>query len=78
MKKQELAERLAKESNITPAAAADQVDRVVNEILKRVRHGQTASLPGLGTFRPDQKEGVKLDPNPPASSQPSKSNKESR
>jgi hypothetical protein len=55
MKKEQLARRLARESGITPAAAADQLDRVLNEILKRVRHGQSASLPGLGTFWPGPK-----------------------
>ena len=61
MKKEQLARRLAKESHISTAAAADQVDRVVNEILKRVRGGQSACLPGLGTFRPDQKTGFQFD-----------------
>ena len=61
MKKEELARRLAKESHITTAAAADQLDRVVHEILKRVRTGQSASLPGLGVFRPDRKDGFHLD-----------------
>ena len=44
--------RLAKESGISPAAAADQIDLILNDILKRVRRGQSASLPGLGTFWP--------------------------
>jgi nucleoid DNA-binding protein len=52
MKKAQLAQRLAKESRITTAAAADQLDRMVSDILQRVRSGQTAALPGLGTFRP--------------------------
>jgi nucleoid DNA-binding protein len=60
MKKAEIARRLAKQSNITPAAAADQVDSVVNEILRRVRQGKSASLPGLGTFTQDE-EGIKFD-----------------
>ena len=51
MKKEQLARKLAKESGITPGAAADQVDRIVGDILQRVRRGQSASLPGLGTFR---------------------------
>jgi len=61
MKKEQLARRLAKESNITTAAAADQLDRVINDILKRVRGGQTASLPGLGIFHPDRKSGYRFD-----------------
>jgi len=60
MKKAEIAKRLAKQSNITPAAAADQVDSVVSEILRRVRQGKPASLPGLGTFTSDE-DGIKFD-----------------
>jgi nucleoid DNA-binding protein len=52
VKKAQIARRLAKESGISPAAAADQIDLILNEILKRVRRGQSASLPGLGTFWP--------------------------
>jgi nucleoid DNA-binding protein len=52
VKKEQFARRLAMESGISPAAAADQIDLILNDILKRVRHGQSASLPGLGTFCP--------------------------
>jgi hypothetical protein len=55
VKKEQLARRLARESGITPAAAADQLDRILSGILKRVRRGQSASLPGLGTFWPGPK-----------------------
>lgn len=55
MKREQLARRLAKASGISPAAAADQLDRVLNDILKRVRQGRSASLPGLGTFWPGPK-----------------------
>jgi nucleoid DNA-binding protein len=65
MKKEQLARRLAKESHITTAAAADQLDRVLHDILKRVRSGQSASLPGLGTFRPDRKSGFEFDATKP-------------
>jgi Bacterial DNA-binding protein len=64
MKKEQLAKRLAKESHITPAAAADQVDRILNDILKRVRKGQSASLPGLGTFAAGPTEKFKFDTAP--------------
>jgi nucleoid DNA-binding protein len=63
MKKEQLARQLAKESQITTAAAADQVDRILNSILKRVRRGQSASLPGLGTFIPGRKEDFQFDRN---------------
>jgi nucleoid DNA-binding protein len=52
MNKADLARRLAKRSGISPAEAADQLDRVVNGILVQLRRGETAPLPGLGTFTP--------------------------
>ncbi len=51
MKKEHIARRLAKESHISTGAAADQLDRIVSDILKRLRKGEAASIPGLGTFR---------------------------
>jgi nucleoid DNA-binding protein len=50
MKKPELAKGLALESGLTEAEAADRLDRVVNEIIARLRQGKTAPLPGLGKF----------------------------
>jgi len=55
MKKAQLVKRLAEESGISTAAAADQLDTIVNEILRRIRRGRSASLPGLGTFVPGPK-----------------------
>ena len=50
MKKADLTKRIARTSKMSRAAAADQLDRLVHEILERVRKGEPASLPGLGTF----------------------------
>jgi nucleoid DNA-binding protein len=50
MKKPELAKGLALESGLTEAEAADRLDRVVNDIIARLRRGQPAPLPGLGKF----------------------------
>ena len=61
MKKEQLARRLAKESHISTAAAADQLDRVLHDILKRVRSGESAPFPGLGTFHPDRKNAFQFD-----------------
>ena len=52
MKKSQIARRLARRSGISRAEAADQLDRVVHEILSNLRSGQAAPLPGLGTFVP--------------------------
>ncbi len=55
MRKQELARRLARRSGVTPAEAADELDRVVHRIVSRLRRGERAELPGLGMFRPGRR-----------------------
>jgi nucleoid DNA-binding protein len=52
MKKLDLARRLARRSGLTEAEAADRLDRVVQQILQKLRRGQDVPLPGLGRFRP--------------------------
>ena len=52
MKKSELAKDIALDSGLTEAEAADRLDRVVNEIVTRLRRGKTSPLPGLGKFAP--------------------------
>ncbi len=64
MKSTEFTKRLAKQSKLTQAAAADQLDRVVHEILQRVRKGKAASLPGLGTFSAGQEVHFGFEPTP--------------
>jgi len=50
MKKPELAKGLALASGLTEAEAADRLDRVVNDIIGKLRKGKPAPLPGLGKF----------------------------
>lgn len=50
MKKDDLMREIALKAKLSRADAADQLDRVVHEILQRVRKGQSATLPGLGSF----------------------------
>jgi len=64
MKKEQVARRLAKESHMSPGAAADQIDRILNDLLKQVRKGESASLPGLGTFRPGRDQDFQFDQIP--------------
>ncbi len=78
MKKEQVARRLAKESRITEGAAADQVDRILSDLYERVRKGKSASLPGLGTFRPGRKQDFQFDPDLPSITPPQKPKKESR
>lgn len=55
--KQEIARRLANELQLTPGAAADEVDRVVAGILKKLRKGRDARLRGVGILHPVPKKG---------------------
>ena len=50
--KQEIARRLANELQLTPGAAADEVDRVVAGILEKLRNGRDACLRGVGILHP--------------------------
>ena len=52
MKKSVLARAVAKRNRLKTGDAADQVDRAVTQILQRLRSGQAARLPGLGTLEP--------------------------
>ncbi len=61
MKKEQIARQLAKETRISSAAAADQLDRIVSDLFRRLRRGQAASLPGLGTFAPGREEDFQFD-----------------
>jgi nucleoid DNA-binding protein len=54
MKKTELTRHIAQKTKLSRAAAADQIDRVVHEMLERLRKGEPASLPGIGSFLPGQ------------------------
>ena len=48
MKREELARTLARQTNLSRAAARDQVDELVSRILKSLRQGQPVELPGVG------------------------------
>jgi len=50
MKQSSLIRRLARETGVTPAVAADQLDHLVAGIVGRLRRGQPARIPGLGAF----------------------------
>lgn len=68
--KQQLVRRLAKESGISPAAAADQLDGILSAILRRIRQGRSASLPGLGTFLPGPNRQFRFEECLPPSARP--------
>lgn len=53
MQKREIARAIARRTGVSRAEAADQVDRLVHGILKKLRSGQSAKLPGFGHFKLD-------------------------
>ena len=52
MRKKDFARRLAHEAHVTPAVAADQIDSLVTQLLKRLKEGKPAEIPGFGTLLP--------------------------
>jgi nucleoid DNA-binding protein len=52
MKKSVLAKAVAKRNRLKTGDAADQVDRAVTQIIRKLRGGEAARLPGLGTIEP--------------------------
>jgi nucleoid DNA-binding protein len=46
----DIAKRMARRAGVTEAEGADQLDRVVHQILSNLRKGKPAPLPGLGRF----------------------------
>jgi len=50
MRKPEITKRMARQSGVSQAEAADRLDRVVHQILSNLRKGKPAPLPGLGKF----------------------------
>jgi len=66
MNKSDLSTRLAKQARVSKAQAADQVDRVVHQIVRNLRRGQSAKFPGLGNFSPGEKWEFQFDAQPRA------------
>jgi len=52
MRKPDIAKQLARRSRVTQAEAADRLDLIVHQILRDLRRGKEAALPGLGRFKP--------------------------
>jgi hypothetical protein len=48
MRKRELSEQLARESHLSKAKDADRLDRVIHDLVQRLRKGETVTMPGLG------------------------------
>ncbi len=52
MRTKDIADELARETHISKAAAADCVDKIVHDILKKLREGEAVRWPGLGDLLP--------------------------
>jgi nucleoid DNA-binding protein len=60
MRKDELTLKLARSAQLTPAEAADRLDDVVHDILKKLRQGKEATMPGLGKLIPAANNTVRF------------------
>jgi nucleoid DNA-binding protein len=52
MKKSDFINRVARQQGMKTGAVADQMDQAVTKIIRALRRGQRAHLPGLGTIAP--------------------------
>jgi len=52
MKKAEFIRIVARRHSVSPGEAADRIDRHVNRIVRALKRGEHAQLPGLGTLLP--------------------------
>jgi nucleoid DNA-binding protein len=62
MKKTDLADQIARETGVSQGEAADQLDEVITSILKTVKKGGSANLPGLGQLRRDLRGALRFKP----------------
>ena len=71
MKKQELAQRLADQEQVTPAVAADRLDDIIFAVLKKLKQGKSAAFPGLGRNSLFAPRGNEPEPSQPKSTRQS-------
>ena len=64
MNKRELARQLARNTGVSRGEAADQIDRMVNDVLKQLRSGHSADLPGFGRFALNEAGQIEFSPKP--------------
>jgi hypothetical protein len=58
-----LTDLLAKKARLRRSTAAEQVHRMVHDILRTLRRGEAATLPGLGRFEPGPTPKFYFDEN---------------
>lgn len=62
MKKPDIAKRLAEQSKSSVGEAADCLDRMVSEIVRKLKHGEESRLPGMGAFARDRNGRLAFQP----------------
>ena len=63
MKKPEIAERLARQTGVTRAEAADRLDGVVRQIISDLRKSRESEFPGWGRLRQGPDGAVRFEPS---------------
>jgi nucleoid DNA-binding protein len=61
MKQSALIRRFARATGLPPAVAADQLDKLVDDVITRIRRGQSARIPGLGAFPPGDRNTFEFE-----------------
>jgi len=65
MRNEDIAKEIARQTGISHGEAADRLDEVITTILKTLKKGRSADLPGLGRFRRDIKGGLRFTQTKP-------------
>jgi nucleoid DNA-binding protein len=65
MKKSDLTTDIARRRILKAGDAAVQMDRIVNQIIRTLKAGRPARLPGLGTITPGKRWTFKQERNEP-------------
>lgn len=55
MKKCDMVKSVARERGVTAGDAADRMDRAVDRLVRALRSGQPAHVPGVGTITPGKR-----------------------
>ncbi len=64
MNKRELARQLARNTGVSRGEAADQIDRMVTDVLTKLRSGRSADLPEFGRFAVNEAGQIEFSPKP--------------
>lgn len=62
MKKPEIAKRLARQTGVSRAEAADRLDGAVRQVLEDLRRRHESEFPGLGRLRQGPDGAVRFEP----------------